>query len=95
MKGKDVGIYYVQLDNFYSEGSQEEKKIMIGRSRKSWLCLTIIEAHLIKDLEFFSKMDPYCQFALTKIDQVVKNWQKTRVQEDIGLKPIWNETFFC
>ena len=89
-----MGIFYAQLERFYSEGDQQQKRIIIGKSRKMWLHLNIIEANLTKDLEFFSKMDPYCRIALQSKEKSSLTWQKTRVHEDIGLKPVWNESFF-
>ena len=68
---------------------------MIGKSRKEWICVTIVEASLTKDLEWFSKMDPYCKFSITNSENSQQIWKKTSVQEDIGMKPVWNETFFC
>ena len=67
---------------------------MVGKSRKKWLYLTISEAALTKDLEIFSKMDPYCKFGVIKTSGKDTVWQETSVQDNIGLKPIWNESFF-
>ena len=65
-KSDDIGVYYAEIKQFYSEGSEEEKKVMIGKSKKKWICLDIIEATLTKDLEWFSKMDPFCKFSIGK-----------------------------
>ena len=62
----DIGVYYAEIEQAYSEGAQEDIKIMIGKSKKSWLCFTIVEAVLTKDLEWFSKMDPFCKIAISK-----------------------------
>ena len=91
-KGKEMGFFYAEINRFYSEGSDEHRKIYIGKSRKKWIFLTIIEASLTKDLEFFSKMDPCCKFALS--NGLEEEWRQTGVQDDVGMKPIWNEGFF-
>ena len=93
-KENDIGIYYVEIDHLYSEGSDEKKKNIIGKSRKEWICITVVEASLTKDLEWFSKMDPYCKFSIASSENYQQIWKKTSVQEDIGMKPVWNETFF-
>lgn len=51
------------------------------------LRLTVIEAKLTRDTEFFSKMDPYCK--LQSRDQTFK----TKVLNGAGKLPKWNETF--
>jgi Ca2+-dependent lipid-binding protein len=51
------------------------------------LRLTIIEAKLTRDTEFFSKMDPF-----VKISMRDQNY-KTKVLQGGGKLPKWNETF--
>jgi Ca2+-dependent lipid-binding protein len=79
------------MSRFISKGQRLERKTMIGKSRRKWLSICINEAVLTKDLETFSKMDPYCKFG--PVDQK-QGWRNTSVQDNIGLHPIWNESFF-
>jgi hypothetical protein len=71
-KNVDIGVYYSEIKSYYSEGSEEKLKIMIGKSKKQWLCLTMSKAVLTKDLEYFSKMDPYCKFSINKDESEAK-----------------------
>ncbi len=50
------------------------------------LRLTIIEAKLKRDTDFFSKMDPFCKIVCR--DQTFK----TKVMQNAGKTPKWNET---
>ena len=54
---------------------------------KGLLDITLVEANLIRDVEWLGKMDPYCTiiFKGTKL--------KTKVQQDVGKNPKWDETF--
>lgn len=60
---------------------------MIGKSQRKWLNICVFEAQLTKDLQIFSKMDPYCKFALSGPNP---KWRKTGVQDNVGMHPIWN-----
>lgn len=44
-------------------------------------------AKLIRDTEFMGKMDPYC------VIKVGNTTEKTKVKEDAGKTPVWEETF--
>ena len=49
--------------------------------------ITLIEAKLTRDTEFFGKMSPYCTM-------VFRNKKfKTKVLDYAGKTPKWNETF--
>lgn len=49
--------------------------------------LTIVEARLTRDTEFFGKMDPFavCEYRQQKF--------KTKVKQNAGKTPVWNEMF--
>merc|ERR1711957_917450 len=49
--------------------------------------ITLVEAKLTRDTEFFGKMDPFC------VLQVRQAIFKTAVKMDAGKTPVWNETF--
>ena len=51
------------------------------------LHLTVIEASLTRDTEWFAKMDPFCRITLR--DKTVE----TKVVKGGGKKPSWKETF--
>ena len=54
---------------------------------KKILKLTIVEACLTRDIEIFSKMDPYV------IINYNGNIMQTPVLQEAGTNPIWNQTF--
>jgi len=51
------------------------------------LKVTICEAKLTRDTEMFSKMDPYV--VMKYKDQELK----TKVKDEAGKRPVWNESF--
>jgi len=60
---------------------------MTTTSTTGRLRLTVIEAKLTRDTDFFSKMDPYC---------IIKSREqtfKTKVMQNAGKMPKWNEIF--
>ena len=48
------------------------------------LRLTIVEAKLTRDTEFFGKMDPFC------IVEYRQERYKTAVKDNAGKTPVWN-----
>ena len=51
------------------------------------LKLTVIEAKLTRDTDFFSKMDPWVQLKC-------RDWKaRTKTKNSAGKTPVWNETF--
>ena len=50
------------------------------------LSLTIIEARLDRDVEMFSKMDPYV-IIHNRMQKI-----RTATQDEAGMEPVWNET---
>ena len=51
------------------------------------LKLTVIEAKLTRDTDFWTKMDPWVQLK-------IRDWQaKTKTMQNAGKTPKWNETF--
>ena len=51
------------------------------------LQLTIVDARLTRDTEFFGKMDPYC------VLQVREQKFQTVTKDGAGKAPVWNQTF--
>ena len=51
------------------------------------LTITVKKATLTHDTEAFGKMDPYVRLIVGKVEQ------KTKVKNDVGKTPEWNETF--
>ena len=51
------------------------------------LRLTVIEAKLKRDTDFWTKMDPYCKL------KIREDTYKTKVLNNAGKLPKWNETF--
>ena len=51
------------------------------------LKITVVHAKLTKDVDAFGKQDPYC-----KITYMGTPF-KTRVHENGGKNPVWNQTF--
>ena len=49
--------------------------------------IKVIEAKLTRDTELFSKMDPFCEIKYSG-----KKY-RTKVKEEAGKKPKWNEEF--
>ena len=48
------------------------------------LTLTVVEAQLTRNTEFFSKMDPYVVIE-TRMQKI-----RTKVMQGAGKKPVWN-----
>lgn len=46
-----------------------------------------LEAHMLKDADTFSKMDPFCQI------EIGKNIQRTETQQNVGKNPVFSEQF--
>lgn len=51
------------------------------------LLITVIEAKLTHDTEFFGKMDPYVKISSEHLGL------QTRIHENGGKKPFWDQTF--
>ena len=51
--------------------------------------LKIIEAHLVRDTELFSEMDPY----VVIYNNETHRQYKTKVVHEGGKHPIWNQSF--
>ena len=58
-----------------------------GQATSGRLQLTVVEARLTRDTEFFGKMDPFCQV------EYRQQKFKTKVKQNAGKTPVWNETF--
>ena len=61
---------------------ETKEPVMSGK-----LTLTVIEAKLTRDTEAFGKMDPFVKVTIGA------KTVKTKVKEDAGKEPVWNETF--
>jgi|688.fasta_scaffold465729_2 Ca2+-dependent lipid-binding protein len=58
------------------------------------LTITCIEAHLTRDVQKIGKMDPYVRFWSRGNEYKIADWRhRTKVHEDGGKKPKWNDTF--
>lgn len=60
---------------------------MYGGIKEGKLSIIICEAQLTRDTEMFSKMDPYVKMTFHK------KTYKTRVKDEAGKHPKWNQTF--
>lgn len=50
--------------------------------------MTVVEAKLIRDTDFLSKMDPYCILKTSQKQEI-----RTKTLDNAGKLPKWNETF--
>lgn len=50
--------------------------------------MTVVEAKLIRDTDFLSKMDPYCILKTSQQQEI-----RTKTLDNAGKVPKWNETF--
>ena len=60
---------------------------MVSAATSGNLAMTVIEAKLTRDTEFFGKMDPFV------VLDYRNQRQRTKVHMDAGKLPKWNETF--
>jgi hypothetical protein len=79
-KSEEKTVEDIKKVEVVEEEKKEEVPLTSGQ-----LSLTLTKATLTRDTETFGKMDPYVGFEYNGVDY------KTKVAEDMGKKPVWNE----
>jgi hypothetical protein len=77
-------------------GQQSHVKSVVLEDERTLVYLKIFQAKLKKDLDTFSKMDPYCKIKILGPSAKNPEWKsaiKTSVKNGAGMTPVWDESF--